>query len=265
VDYGLDRAHVEVWNGHVFINLDPGCPSPLGPQLQAAAPDLVDFEPLRMKVAARRIYPIEANWKLVMENFWECYHCPTGHPEFCFAADVAQLNESDFGDLAPPGQEIPLVIEGPLPLKPMMRTLSVDGSPVCSHPLGQFPVLSPSHSRAATTGFLIRHCTAATYFEDHAILLDFQPVEVSRTDLVMRWLVRDDAVEGRDYEVERLIALWDVTNRQDRDLSERNQAGVRSSRYRPGPNSIDHEPGVYEFHRFCEERLAAGEIMEALY
>ena len=262
-DYGLDQAHVEVWKGHVFINLGPGTPEALAPRLGAAAPDLEAFQPTRHKVAARRTYSIAANWKLVMENFWECYHCPTGHREFCFAADVAGLNESDFGDLAGPGEEVPLVIEGPLPLKPGMRTLSVDGAPVCNRALGDFHRDPDANSRAATTGFLLRHCTAATYFEDHAFILDFQPIDVARTDLVTRWLVHEDAIEGRDYEVERLIEVFDITNRQDVALSERNQAGVRSSHYRPGPNSMANEAGVHEFLRFCEQRLAAAAEADA--
>lgn len=256
-ELGLDQAHVEIWGGHVFVNLDTGTPAPLGPQLDAAAPALSRFQPARTKVAVRRTYPIAANWKLVMENFWECYHCATGHPEFCFAADVAALNDSDFTDVADPGSDVALVIEGPLPLKPTMRTLSMDGSLVCNRLLGNFSVAPRAGETGATAGFLLRHCTAATYFEDHAIILDFQPVAPTRTELVMRWLVHEDAVEGRDYKVERLVAVFDITNRQDCELSERNQAGVQSVRYRPGPNSFAHEAGIHEFHRFCDQCLAA--------
>jgi Rieske 2Fe-2S family protein len=137
-----------------------------------------------------------------------------------------------------------------------MHTLSMDGAAVCDRALGDFSSDPGISGKGATAGFLLRHCTAVTYFEDHAIILDFQPVNVRRTDLVMRWLVHHDALEGHDYRVDRLIEVFDITNGQDRELSERNQAGVQSFRYRPGPNSFATESGVHEFHRFCDQCLS---------
>jgi Rieske 2Fe-2S family protein len=51
------------------------------------------------------------------------------------------------------------------------------------------------------------------------------------------WLVHEEAVEGRDYEVERLTWLWHVTSLEDKKIVELNQAGVNSHYFRPGPYS----------------------------
>ena len=71
----------------------------------------------------------------------------------------------------------------------------------------------------------------------------------------MQWLVDEDAVEGADYDPERLLPFWERTSEQDWGLCERNQIGVRSSAYRPGPLSPDHEANVMAFHAWYVDRL----------
>jgi len=254
-DHGLVAIAAETWGGHVFICLsDPQ--APLAPLLSAAAVGLSDYSPEATKVAARRCYPIAANWKLVMENFWECYHCAARHPEFSAIADVGGLEDTDFGTVTEPGAALSPVIGGALPLKPGFTSLTLDGRPACRRRFGRFQSEIAVSDPVQTTGFILRHSTAVTYFPDHGIVLDFQPRGVDQTLLVARWLVPADAVEGQDYVTENLVALWDITNIQDGVLAEGNAAGVRSSFYKPGPISRAHEPGIHEFHRFCAAALA---------
>lgn len=73
----------------------------------------------------------------------------------------------------------------------------------------------------------------------------------------MTWLVAEDAVEGRDYELERLLAVWARTSEQDWELCRRNQKGVRSPAYRPRPLSGRHEANVDAFHRWYRDALGA--------
>jgi Rieske 2Fe-2S family protein len=72
---------------------------------------------------------------------------------------------------------------------------------------------------------------------DHVTTFRFTPVEAQRTNVEVNWLVRGDAVEGRDYDLEKLIAFWKITGEQDWDICEVVQEGVRSRHYRPGPLS----------------------------
>ena len=76
---------------------------------------------------------------------------------------------------------------------------------------------------------------------DFLFMFSAMPTGPRETVVTAKWLVHKDAVEGRDYEVERLIALWNTTNFQDRDLVENNQRGIDSLGYQPGPYSPDAE------------------------
>ena len=92
IDYdawGLHRVHVAEWHGLVFVNLDPGEPEPLLPALDADGGDLLVIGPERLRVAADRTYEIAANWKVLLENYLECYHCVGNHPELCATLDLA--------------------------------------------------------------------------------------------------------------------------------------------------------------------------------
>ena len=82
------------------------------------------------------------------------------------------------------------------------------------------------------------------YYSFHARML---PVSSEESLLSGYWLVHPDTVEGRDYDLANLIKVWDVTNEEDRDLIERNQKGVNSQGYRPGPYSQESELGVINF------------------
>jgi phenylpropionate dioxygenase-like ring-hydroxylating dioxygenase large terminal subunit len=72
---------------------------------------------------------------------------------------------------------------------------------------------------------------------DHVVLYRFTPLSVDSTDCDITWLVKGSAVEGQDYDTKQLTWLWDVTTVADQHIIERNQAGVNSRFYEPGPYS----------------------------
>ncbi len=82
---------------------------------------------------------------------------------------------------------------------------------------------------------------------DYAFHVRMLPISPEESLLTAYWLVHPEAVEGRDYDFKALIKVWDDTNGQDRDLIERNQRGVNSLGYRPGPYSLETEQGVIRF------------------
>ena len=84
-------------------------------------------------------------------------------------------------------------------------------------------------------------------FADYAFFFRLLPTGPEETLVTATWLVHRDAEEGRDYDLENLIKVWAVTNEQDRDLVERNQEGVNSIGYRPGPYSQRSERSVIKF------------------
>ncbi|PYV07199.1 MAG: hypothetical protein DMG07_29325 [Acidobacteria bacterium] len=88
---------------------------------------------------------------------------------------------------------------------------------------------------------------------DHGMLFRLVPIDTHRSEVEMTWLVDANAVEGVDYDPERVSWVWRVTGEQDWRLCENNQAGINSRRYRPGPYS-PLEGGCVEFIRWYLER-----------
>jgi Rieske 2Fe-2S family protein len=75
-------------------------------------------------------------------------------------------------------------------------------------------------------------------YNDYATFFQFVPLGPARSEIVVTWLVRGSAIEGQDYERDRVTWLWTVTTDQDKSIIEANAAGIRSSRYQPGPSSL---------------------------
>jgi phenylpropionate dioxygenase-like ring-hydroxylating dioxygenase large terminal subunit len=203
------------------------------------------------KVAHRASYTVEANWKLVTENYQECYHCRPAHPEFSRfhatekpeeanadlrkrASDLAvahgvEIEEFDnwpFGDGAG-GEGVAVandaMYEGSV-------TGSRDGSPLAPF-MGDFKDYCEGFFTYAETG-------PASFFlayPDHGLVYLFIPRTAQRTDMEVLWLVDSKSEEGVDYSVEDLSWLWSVTSIADKQIIERNQRGVNSRYYVPGP------------------------------
>jgi Rieske 2Fe-2S family protein len=110
----------------------------------------------------------------------------------------------------------------------------------------------------AELGFL----SAFLAYADHGLIYRFIPRSVRETEIEVTWLVADDAREGADYDVARLTWLWDVTSRADKRIIERNQAGVASRAYEPGPFSL-MEPGTRDFVERYVGELALAAAFEA--
>jgi phenylpropionate dioxygenase-like ring-hydroxylating dioxygenase large terminal subunit len=208
------------------------------------------------KVAHKQTYCVAANWKLVLENYHECYHCAVAHPEFSVHHALAKPKGrpmSGAGDIEvwgdePDGAEVARLMTSDLTAGSM--TGSADGKLVA-------PVMESADGAAgdcvfAEAGFL----SAFLAYADHGVIYRFIPRATLRTEMEVAWLVRGDAVEGRDYDLGRLIWLWDVTSLADKKIIEMNQAGVRSRAYEPGPYSL-MEPGARAYTDRYLSELAA--------
>ncbi len=208
------------------------------------------------KVAHRQTYTVAANWKLAMENYHECYHCAVAHPEFSVHHALARPQGralGSAGDIEVWGAEA----GGPEVARAMASAL-IRGSQTGS---ADGRLVAPAMDREggesgeclfAEAGFL----SAFLAYADHGVIYRFIPRATLQTEMEVMWLVRGDAVEGRDYDLSRLIWLWDVTSLADKTIIEMNQAGVRSRAYEPGPYSL-MEPGTAEYiDRYLSELAA---------
>lgn len=238
-NHPLPRVAVETWQGLVFVNLTDGGPSVA--ELLGPTEDLiVPFDLPRATVAHSITYDIAANWKIVWENAQECYHCNTNHPEL--------MQTFNLHAPAPEGiyrSADRLVQAVPLPLKPGCVSLTVDGLPAASLPLGTADYTAALH---------LKPTFAVVASPDYAVVLRERPLAIDRTEVTMTWLV----AAGAEYDLDNLIKVWDQTNVQDWALCERTQLGVRSRSFVPGPLSNEEE-SVAGFHHAYAELLAMGD------
>ena len=224
------------------------------------------------KVAHRRLYSIQANWKLAIENYMECYHCQPAHPEFArrhvYARperDVAALEAAGAARAAALGIGIPFVDQYGRAAAPGAESVSVfrtaldagvqSGTPD-SRPIGQLMGDFTAHD-GNSTYIDIGPISDFLAYADHGIVYRFIPRSVLHTEMEILWLVHEDAVEGEDYDVERLTWLWHVTSLEDKKIVEWNQAGVGSRYFVPGPYSR-REPFPRRFVEWYLHELGGG-------
>ena len=247
--YGLARVHLRVIEGLIFICCAEDPPD-LTEVEQTLGTALKHYGWAKAKVAHRATYSVDANWKLTTENYLECYHCAPAHPEFSkfhattkpVAETQALRKEADRLALSM-GVSIPNVYHWP-------SSDELHTQPVCCAHDATFEgfVTGSEDGQAAAPlmgdftqydgGFTYMEVGPASFFlayPDHGVLYLFVPKKAERTDMEIIWLVRDTAVEGRDYDLARLIWMWDVTSLADKKIIDHNQKGVNSRFYRPGP------------------------------
>ena len=251
-DATAHRLHplaLEEFHGMMFVSFAER-PAPLDTARAELDALLAPFALDKTRVAAQRAYPVEANWKLAVENFEECYHCAPAHPEFARSHSIKappgtypELAEALAERSAQAGTHAGIVRapdwlaepEGPFyyysryPLFDGYLTGSEDGRPLA-------PLLGRlrAFDGGASDGQMGLLCYWLVY-SDHCVVYRFTPMDVNHTGMDIVWLVRSDAVEGRDYDLERLTWLWHVTTEADKRIIEHNQQGVSSRFYRPGP------------------------------
>jgi Rieske 2Fe-2S family protein len=194
--------------------------------------------------------PTKANWKLVLENFQECYHCAPAHR--------ALVTTHPFWDgVMPAGQRSRLAKEleryvpedskraagrtqagrmgegaealGGNILNVNFVSGTLDGK--AAAPLLPSRKEWTHRSRLVSTGWSTGYLQC---YDDHVAAVRFTPRGVKSTDAEIFYLVRPDAKEGKDYQVDKLTALWDITYREDRWITENNHQGIESGAYGAG-------------------------------
>lgn len=248
--YGLAQAHVRVLEGLIFVCFAENPPDLTDVEASLRA-SLGRYGWADAKVAHRAIYGVDANWKLAIENYFECYHCGPAHPEFArhhatekpFDPATARLRTETRKRAREMGIDIPEVSNWPWPAKPDGESVdafhdatypgsltgSEDGQPVAPL-MGDF-----TEYDGGFTYVDVGPCSAFLAYADYGVMYLFIPRDEQTTDMEIVWLVKGDAQEGVDYQLDRLIWMWDVTSIADKLIIDHNQKGVNSRFYRPGP------------------------------
>lgn len=259
--HGLKQAHCKTAGGFIFVSLAKGDAPDLEPFLAALAGYMEPYDMENAKVAVQSTLVEDANWKLVLENNRECYHCNGSHPELLrtllewdgandpratpeFRAHCER--QADAWDKEGiPHKQVEFEDRNRIvrmPLKEGTLAMTMDGKPACTKTMGRIKNRELGSMRILHLPNSWNHMQS-----DHAIVFQVMPISAQKTMVTTKWLVHKDAVEGVDYNVENLRKVWDATNQQDRELAEQNQRGINSIGYQPGPYSETYEFGVIGF------------------
>jgi Rieske 2Fe-2S family protein len=272
--FRLLRVHTREVEGLIFISLAQE-PAPFEPAKEMLAPVLGPQGFRRAKVARAVDYLVQANWKLVWENNRECYHCNVNHPQYIKAnfdhynaddttprvrkemdAVIARSDEKwATAGLAPTHKQAGMAwfpdaernswfSANRTPLVEGWVSESMDGRGVAPL-MGNYQGPDVGTLRVRTLPNFWNHSSC-----DHAVSTRLLPAGPQRTAVRVWWLVDEKAVEGRDYDLKKLMPFWQLTSEQDWQICERQQRGVNSSAYTPGPYSTFKEYNVEAFVRW---------------
>jgi Rieske 2Fe-2S family protein len=229
-DNSLREARVEEWGGWAFVNCSGD-----GPPLSDHLGNLVDlmepYEPGRLEAMATHDYVIDANWKLVAENYHECYHCSTIHPELC------RVTPTDSGEAFEPTG---LVIGGSMDLMEHAETMSLSG-----RSLGvPFRRLDGDARRKVWYLHVFPNLLLSPH-PDYVMTHRLQPLDAGRTRIECQWLFPPEATARKGFDPSYAVEFWDITNRQDWTACQGVQRGATGRGFRQGPLS-DAEGNVWQ-------------------
>jgi Rieske 2Fe-2S family protein len=217
---GLVPARVAEWHGWVFVDVSGEAPD-LAEYLGNLGELLAPYRPEALVPAASRRYLVRANWKLLVENYHEFYHCPSIHPELC------GVSPSDSGeDFEPRG----MWAGGSMDLRAHAETMSLDGRGG-GHSL---PWL-PERARRQVLYLGLFPDLLVSAHPDYVLTHRLEPVAPDQTQVECEWLFPQDAVAADGFDPAFAVDFWDVTNRQDFAACESVQRGTASHGYRQGP------------------------------
>ncbi len=272
-DNGLFACHVRLFHGLIFINMSEDEPEDFDTTFGDMGP-ILDYHGIAdARIAHAGSYPTTANWKLVIENFFECYHCVPSHPEFCSIHGAESIVAVGAGPSSGPADAIasftPMLKAWEERAAALGRPIgNIDDAPDSSHLRlmmqrmnkegwasetqdGTAPAPLMGKRTQADGGRMHLSFSPFTQIvaDDHfAILFQFTPRSALASDVEMIWLVDGRASEDQ-VDIDKMIWGYHATTTQDKVITENNQAGIMSSRYRPGRYS-EQEGSVLKFQKW---------------
>lgn len=238
-DYPLNAVACEIWDGHIFINLSAH-PIPFSEHLAGLDKK---FRPWRMEELAmveRRVYQLKANWKLIIQNYSECLHCPIVHPL------LQKQSHYMSGDNEPPQ---PTYLGGRMDLREGVQSLTMTGTSArCA-----LPGLSQDDQRQVYYYCLLPNFLLNLH-PDYMLTFTLWPRAADHTEIVCEWHFHPDEICKPGFDPRDAIEFWDITNQQDWALSDLAQQGISSRGYQPGPYS-NREELLWALDRFVLKRV----------
>lgn len=215
--FGLHRAELETWGGFAFVRLEPGTQS-LQDMLGEPAGRIRRYPLAELKTAARIDYTVAANWKVILENYNECYHCAGIHPELCRVVPAFRK-----------GGGTELDWEAGIPQAEGTNTFTFSGR----SNRRPFPGLDDTE-KVRHKGELIYPNLLVSLSMDHVAAFTVWPRAAGRTDIVCEFLFHPDEMVRPDFDPADAVDFWDLVNRQDWAICESVQRGMASGVFESG-------------------------------
>lgn len=220
-DYSLGRARLGLWEGLIFVSL-ADAPAPLEEWFAPLTEKFSRWNLPSLRSAKRIDYDVSANWKLVFQNYSECYHCLGVHPEL---SKISAYDSAE-NDLT----------EGPF-LGGFMRvarnkSLTMTGE-TCALPVGNFG----DEDFRFVFYYSVFPNMLLSLHPDYVMVHQLHPQSAERTLISCDWLFSPKAFEQSDFNPDDAVEFWNMVNRQDWHVCELSQRGISSRAYEPGPYS----------------------------
>ncbi|KQY76904.1 (Fe-S)-binding protein [Ensifer sp. Root142] len=278
----LKAAAFKSVGGLIYVCLSDNPPEDIERLIDVMAERLAPYDISNAKVAYESDVIEQGNWKLTIENNRECYHCSANHPELCVS-----FVDLDFGfdpdalsleDRAQAEEHFSLYAE-------RTKRWEADGYPSAAveqlvncttnfrtqrlviSGAGESQTPDATAASAKLLGTILRkdlgdmhlwgHNSWNHFMGDHAVVSIVIPLSADKTLVRTKWLVHKDAVEGIDYDLEKLTNVWIATTEQDADLVARSHAGIEDPAYVPGPYSPFSETNLDKFTSWYIDRMRA--------
>ena len=232
--FGLVQLPVADWHGWLFVDASGSSGAfadVVGDVEQVVAP----YRHEDLRILARHDYEVAANWKVLVENYQECYHCPLIHPELCRVSPPTSGADLE-GETTWMG--------GWMDLRDDAATMSLDGR------TGGAPIPGLDEVQLRTVMYIVGYPNVLiSLHPDYVMTHVLTPLAADRTRVECVWAFPGEAVDAPGFDASFAVDFWDLTNRQDWSACESVQLGLSSPHAVPGPIGPD-ETGVHAFvHR----------------
>jgi len=230
-EFGLTELRLVDWHGWLFV--DPSGEDGDFAEHVAGTDEIISpYRPEDLTIVARHSYELATNWKVIAENYQECYHCSTIHPEL---SRISPPTSGDNVELSGNwmGGSMDLIAEA--------ETMSLSGRS------GGVAIKGLSEQELRTVMYLVGFPNLlVSLHPDYVMTHRMTPLAVDRTYVECTWAFPKDAAEKPGFDPAYAVDFWDLTNRQDWAACESVQRGLSSPHAQPGPLAPDEE-GVYQF------------------
>ncbi len=217
-DYPLRPVATAVWEGFVFINLADE-PVPFAEAFAPIHDKLGPWQLDRLVLAQEVEYEVAANWKLLFENYAECYHCPVIHPALNSVTPYRGAhNDLESGE----------ILGGPMQISEARGSMTKSGR-LCG------PLLVSGELLAQVYYYTFLPNLFLSLHPDYVLIHRLDPVAIDRTRVRCAWLFDPSYREQPGCDPQEAVVFWDRVNKEDWQVCELSQHGVRSRAYAPGP------------------------------